>query len=768
MKYLFIFTLLLQPFLVAAQAVEVVESIAFGDYLSPLVKVKKDSKAFYYDLNGNHWIDDVEDHAANLFVVVKDGHYGVLKDNGDLVVPFEYDEINLATKYEGQWHEGKQYDYIYIVLKKDGKAGVADQNGKIVVPIQFQDAQVVNKNIVGVAENNVWGWATVKDGKVLQQPMYDYVTNFLSDEFVEMRTPDKSGLARIDGKMIIPVEYDDYLRYVIGGKQTYIEGSKGKQRFLMDTTGKVLLSGHADYKAIVDSECLIFKQDERYGVINPITQKVMVANEFEALPSWIRGLGIAKKAGKYGVIDMHGKILLGLDHEEVRFLTASGQPKYDGIPVIALTPPDQGRAVPEEVKKRMAYEAQIEQSPYLIEVVKNGQKGIYSWTGKTIVPMGKYNNVQLHYYNGKTFFLVESNQKMGIVDQNGSEILSPQYSRNDTYQYSKSAIESRLDLVNRFIVFSDGKEQGHYAQRIGLFDLDTRKVLIMPHEQDIRMLNDRFIVAKKLIKDYEYEFVLYDLERGGNRVFPPATVDVRLLSNRFFLLEAKDKSLQITDVDGRQMYANASWTSEGSYELIRFPAYKDSVKGDFYHGIKKIYSNEGNLFIDTLGKERRFDKVEQVDDFYDGYALAAKKIEDQESHSGFKYKRGMIGLDGRIVVPFEYNEVYTSGKDSELLIFLKEGAQMMVRRNGVTVLGPGYSDIESSSNYANFTFTKNGKYGLADWSGNILVQPLYDDIRRNYDDIEKTWPLLVKEGEWYYFVNKEGRKYPIKAKQKHY
>ena len=765
MKHILIFSLLLSTVLGFSQTVQTADAIGFGGSMSPLVKVKKDRKEYFYHLDGNHFIDDVEEHDADLFVVVKKGHYGVLNNKGNMVVPIDYDEIELATEYEGQWYAGIPYDYKYIILKKDGKTGVADDKGNIIIPLQFQNATVINKNSIGIAKNNLWGWASASDGKLVHEPEYEYITKFFSDEYVEVRTADKSGLAKASGQVIIPVEYDDYLRYIVGGKQTYIEGTKNKQLYLMDTTGTILLSGNTDYKAIEGSKLLIFKQKDLFGVIDPITQKVIVSPAFESLGPFIRNLGIAKKSGKYGVVDMQGKTLLDFQFEEIRFLAANGHHKYD-TGSDALTEKMLVRKPPEDVRLKLIYEQQINQAPYFIEVTKAGKKGLYSWNGKTIIPCGKYKNIQFHYYRGKSFFLVDSELKSGIVDETGTEILPVQYTFNDSYQYSKEAVQNEFDLANRFIVFSEGKEEGSIALKIGLFDLDQNEIIFAAHEQYITLLNHRFFLLRKLIADYNYEFLLYDIKQRKLRKLGADITDVHVVNDSFLQIETKEGVYQLTTFDGTNIYANPSWKVEGNYHLIRFPNYNKHTLSGFYFGLKKIYAGEGNLFIDTLGQEKRFTGIDQVDCFYDGYAVAAKKIENKEASSGFKYLKGMIDLEGKTVVPFEYNEVYAAGADAEMLVFARKDSQMLVRRDGTVILGAEYHDIETSSAYPNFTFAKGSKYGLADWAGNILVAPLYDDIRRNYEGDQKTWPLLVKEGDWYYFVGKDGQKYSIKAKER--
>lgn len=299
-----------------------------------------------------------------------------------------------------------------------------------------------------------------------------------------------------------------------------------------------------------------------------------------------------------------------------------------------------------------------------------------------------------------------------------------------------------------------------------MFDLDQNEIIFAAHEQYITLLNHRFFLLRKLIADYDYEFLLYDIKQRELRKLGADITDVHVVNNSFLQIETKEGVYQLTTFDGAKIYANPSWKAEGNYHLIRFPNYNKHALSGFYFGLKKIYAGEGNLFIDTLGQEKRFTDIDQVDCFYDGYAVAAKKVANKEASSGFKYQKGMIDLKGKTVVPFEYDEVYAVGTDAEMLVFARKDNQMLVRRNGTVILGAEYHDIETSSAYPNFTFAKGGKYGLADWSGNILVAPLYDDIRRNYEGDQKTWPLLVKEGDWYYFVGKNGQKYAIKAKER--
>src|SRR5690606_32705763 len=223
------------------------------------------------------------------------------------IVPFEYDNIKLHAEYDGQWYEGIPYKYKFIILKKNGKVGAANENGDIVVPLQYQDAEPINKNVIAIAEDNLWGWVSALDGTTMQQPVYEYVSDFFNDEYVEVRNGELAGLALNSGELIVPVEYEGFMRFLPNGKNTLFEGIKEKKSFLFNTSGKLIFYGHSDYKSIADSDQLIFKENDRYGILDPKEQQVVAAPEFEIINDFIRGLATAKKNGKYGVIDTKGK-----------------------------------------------------------------------------------------------------------------------------------------------------------------------------------------------------------------------------------------------------------------------------------------------------------------------------------------------------------------------------------------------------------------------------------------------------------------------------
>lgn len=761
MKYLFIFLPLFYIPLAFSQVYEVVESIDFDNYISPMVSVKKAGKTYYYHAATNIWVDDVDEYAADLLVVIKDGKYGMLRDDGKLLIPIIYDHIKLETDYEGQWYEGIDYRYKFAVLQQNNKVGVANEQGELIVPFEYSEAKVINKAVIGVAIDGQWGWVSAATGELVHKPEFEYLSKYYNEGYVEVRNGDFAGVAKANGELIIPVEYDDYMRILYYGKEVRFEGKIADRVHVFDTTGTELISGHSLYQYISGSDNLVFKENSQFGIVDPLTKKVILEPNLELINGFVRNLAVAKKNGKYGVISSEGQQVLNFEYDEISFLTAAGRYRSESAPVAPFNARNIKGVDINKLKARWDYEQEIDAQPYLIAAAKGDAKGVFKWQGEPIVPVGKYNNIDLRYFKGKTFYWVENDNKWGIINDQGKEILPLLYAFDESYQFSKVAVNDDNLIFDRFFSFSNGKKENSYREEIGLFDLDLQKLIIPIAEQNIEIVNTEHIKIRKELSTYEYEFYDYNIKENEHNKLPGPALEYHLLDNGFWIAEMQDKTYKLIDSAGNIVYENPKWSSKEYYDLLRFPSYGSKNHGDFYHGLKKIYTSEANLFVNEKGQEQRFEEVDQVDAFYEGYALAAKKGEEA-------YKYGMIDLKGNVIVPFEFDAVNAMGAESEFLQFKKGKLSGLVNRHGAILLDPIYTYIDYNSNYPYIIVRKDDKYGLADITGEIIITPQYEALRRNYSGKDNTWPLIVTEKGWRYFMNSDGTKALIKAKEEEY
>lgn len=181
----------------------------------------------------------------NLLVVERNGKYGVLNFENEIVVPFEYDD---AKKFS---------DEGLAAVKKNGMWGYIDEEGKVKIPFQYQEADSFGER----------GWAFVKE--------YDK-SKFISVDGEEQLTGDwtgcdssfdKWGIATVEceqndgstervvinesGREIFPKEYDMYYFNRIAWHWDEYDNS---DYFLLGRNGKVILENYRYMSSFGDND----------------------------------------------------------------------------------------------------------------------------------------------------------------------------------------------------------------------------------------------------------------------------------------------------------------------------------------------------------------------------------------------------------------------------------------------------------------------------------------------------------------------------------
>ena len=117
-----------------------------------------------------HIYDCYETHKLFL-TILKNGKWGATDLDGEILLPFEYDDMKI------HYYVGEK---TFFVVQKNGKYGVINLNEKIILPFEYDDIQVYYDE----DEGNDKGLLIVKKNQ-------------------------KYGAINWDGKMILPFDYDD-------------------------------------------------------------------------------------------------------------------------------------------------------------------------------------------------------------------------------------------------------------------------------------------------------------------------------------------------------------------------------------------------------------------------------------------------------------------------------------------------------------------------------------------------------------------------------
>lgn len=269
---------------------------------------KKITKAEYESIDGFEFNE-------GLMLVKKSGKYGIINMNGAVVVKPKYDEI-YSDKYYEEDTKFKKSGYIVGIKSNDGmRYGYIDSERKMLLKNEFNDIYRIEE------KNDSTYLIAFKDGKagiynkkknILKHDYEDIEYNAKNDLLMVQRAS-KQGVARFDGSIIVPIEYDNILfagSYINAKKEDYVDiydrnGNKeqsnqytSKQDF---NNGRysVISTTDDEFKIIIDNGKVI---EDGYSYVQYLFDKYF----------------IVQKDNKFGVIDDEGKLVIDCRYDVIQ------------------------------------------------------------------------------------------------------------------------------------------------------------------------------------------------------------------------------------------------------------------------------------------------------------------------------------------------------------------------------------------------------------------------------------------------------------------
>lgn len=140
---------------------------------------------------------------------------------------------------------------------------------------------------------------------------------------------------------------------------------------------------------------------------------------------------------------------------------------------------------------------------------------------------------------------------------------------------------------------------------------------------------------------------------------------------------------------------------------------------------KALNSKNEEIFTEYDQVEAIANQDEANNLWYEENVLRVKK--------GEKY--GMISLDGKQILPNEYEEIVAVSGVKNAFRIKKDGKYGICDNTGKIILIPAYTEItnlgeDNKSGY--IVRAENGKYGIMDYSANQVLETKYDEISRAY------------------------------------
>lgn len=181
-----------------------------------------------------HLYPEVYSLANGLVRFGKDGKYGLIDLEGNIVIPAEYDNIVITSN--GVYEPTETYRYVcggYICVEKDNKIGYVDLSGNVTCDVSIDDDTSYNYGMTSLIEDNDKYSIAAADGVITKLKGYDavYVLEHSGGRYYEVRN-DKSDYGVIDwhGEIVVPLEYDNIS--MMGDGQHILVSADGEYKIL--------------------------------------------------------------------------------------------------------------------------------------------------------------------------------------------------------------------------------------------------------------------------------------------------------------------------------------------------------------------------------------------------------------------------------------------------------------------------------------------------------------------------------------------------------
>lgn len=590
----------------------------------------------------------------------------------------------------GTYRENNKYGFVYpentrqepiydviqfanngFILKKNGWYGIADKKGVPIGKIAFDSIAMLNSNVYIIKRKGRYG-TLATDGKQILAIKYN--TILFSDSksgvsFVKIKNDEVQMISNANGK-VFPSKIEAAIVYA--------------NLVIVKTNGKygVLKNDQTIIPFDFDS---IFAPTEEYNNNKSKAAKPIAFN-YSKYNTYLPYLTLQKN-GKYGLYSSDGAVIFPVENDAVNnagllnYYTVK-QNKLFGIYFLAS-----------KKKTEIEFDKVYADGYGYVMAVKNNKAGVFNLNGEEIIPF-EYDNDFIAQYSGLGL-RVTKNKKRGIIDSKGNVVVPPIY--DDLSTFYESGFSSFIKVTN--------------DQKIGVVNLKGE--IIIPVTFDYIDAEKSFF--RVMISEPNRKIGLYD--KSGNVVVPVAynwiTKSATENSN-ITILEKEDDSYN---------FLNSKMQLIFTENVIAYGYVLNQDK------LMNPFSATNNYLLYVKDKNGQFGMLNETNGTLAVPLLYDEISQDFESrkHTYYSVKKGkkfgLINEENQVVVPIEY--------DAIILDFIAPDFESTTDENYQVVVAKG------------------NKYGSVNLNNQIQIPFQYDALQR----ISDNGFYKAKTGNKYQIIN---------------
>ena len=401
-------------------------------YEKSVLKIKQDGKYGLINFEDKEIVKPIYDEIDSLpykegeLLVKQNDKYGVINIKGNKLVKIQYDSIEVDEYYTDE-DRCKYAGYIVCVKTEEGyRYGYLNYKGKKVLDTEYNEISRVNDIIdnnnsyIICAKNGQYG--VTKNKETLLENEYQSIRYDANNQVFVIEKSKKYGIANLEGKVIVPVQYNQiditgiYL-YAQDEQGTTVYNSNGTQANI-NSNVSILNTSNEKYKIRINNQ-----NGTKYGVINKKGEQ-LIEEKYNYIDYLYEDYFIvSQENGKLGVIDYNENVKIDINKDILQKI-------QDTDLVQAVVNENKTTEIySKEMKKLCEMEsATVEvQGNNIIKIYNETEIRYFTYEGQELT------NTQV-YSNNKLFVKLE-NGRYGFVDLNGEVVVDYKYDK--AFEFNK-------------------------------------------------------------------------------------------------------------------------------------------------------------------------------------------------------------------------------------------------------------------------------------------------------------------------------------------
>lgn len=400
-------------------------------YEKSILRYEKEGKYGLISLEGKEIAKPIYDEIEGLpykegeLLVKQNDKYGVINIKGNKLVEIKYDEVKADEYYT----EEKGYRYAgYIVLNKTEEGyryGYLNAKGKEILKPQYNEILRVTERqedentYLICAKNGQYG--INKNGETIIENEYQSIQYDSTNQVFIIEKSKKYGIANLEGKLIVPVQYNQIditgiYFYAQNEQGTTVYNNNGTQANI-DANVAILNTSNEKYKIRINNQ-----EGTKYGVINK-EGKQLIKEDYNYIEYLYDNYFIASDENrKLGILDDKGTIKVEMNHDSLQKIQDTDLIQA----MIAQNSVTQIYSTKMEKICEME-NATIEVKEQYIKVYNEAEIKYFSKEGKEL------RNTEVYATN--KLFVAEKDGKYGFIDKDGKTVVDYKYDR--AYEFNE-------------------------------------------------------------------------------------------------------------------------------------------------------------------------------------------------------------------------------------------------------------------------------------------------------------------------------------------